>query len=152
MQRDSPASYCVKNNTNCTHTHTKPQRVTEEINTFASDGNIAASKGSCDVECKWGCGGGKDVAAEAHNMQQDRGKKTNKQTHSESRAGWDVRGIESECGPAGPDVQTLTVSLQQHGAVADCRRLETPAALETWNRTGERLLMNVISVAPWHSA
>lgn len=68
-------------------------------------------------------------------------------THSGSRAGWDVRGIESEYSPPGPNVEPLTVSLQQHGAVVDCRGLETPAALETWGRSRRRekdlLLMKV---------
>lgn len=53
-------------------------------------------------------------------------------THSEGRARWDVRGIESEHSPPGPNVETPTVSLQQHGAVVDCGGLETSAALETW--------------------
>lgn len=69
---------------------------------------------------------------------------TTKQTHSKSRAGWDVRSIESKYSPPSPDIQTLTVSLQQHGAVVNCRGLETPAALETWGRRGEDwLLMKV---------
>lgn len=83
----------------------------------------------------------KDMAAEALNMQQHR----NKGTHGESRAGWDVRGIEGEHSPSGRDVETLAVSLQQHGAVVgSCRGLETPATLETWKRRDEeRLLMKV---------
>lgn len=69
---------------------------------------------------------------------------TTKQTHSKSRAGWDVRSIERKYSPPSPDIQALTVSLQQHGAVVNCRGLETPAALETWGRRGEDwLLMKV---------
>lgn len=54
-----------------------------------------------------------------------------KQTYGETGAGRDVRGVESKHGAPGPDVQTTTLSLQQHGAVVNCRGLETPAALET---------------------
>lgn len=54
------------------------------------------------------------------------------QTYSETRASWDVRGIESKGGAPGPDVEMAAVGLQQHGAVVDGGGLETPAALETW--------------------
>lgn len=60
-----------------------------------------------------------------------------KQTHGESGAGWDVGSIESKYSPPSPDIETLTISLQQHGTVVNCRGLETPAALQTWGRRGE---------------
>lgn len=49
-----------------------------------------------------------------------------KETHSKSRAGFDVGGVESKHSPTGPDVEALALSLQQRRAVVDCRALEAP--------------------------
>lgn len=94
------------------------------------------------IWCKWSCGRVKGTRKPRRTTCTE----TKTKTHSQSRAGWDVRGTESEYSPPGPNVEALTVSLQQQSAVVDCRGLKTLAAPKTWGeeRKGElRSLINV---------
>lgn len=95
-----------------------------------------ASQSSGLVRCKWGHSrvGSVSPRNAAHPTPTT---SEQKQTYGENSSSRDVKGVESKGGAPGADVETAAFGFQQHGAIVEGRRLETPAALETWRGRGK---------------